>query len=73
MDRATDGATNGAHGGPTAESAHGFLDAAALVERRPLPTVGRGEYRVLTGAIVGGELQVDGDVLHLSAFQAEWP
>jgi hypothetical protein len=68
----TEGATGGANGGPTAEHAHGFLDAAAGVERRPLPTVGRGEYRALAGAIVGGELEVDGDVLHLSAFQAEW-
>jgi hypothetical protein len=68
----TDGATDGANGGLSTESAHSFLDAAAVVERRPLPTVGRGEYRALAGAIVGGELEVDGDVLHLSAFQAEW-
>jgi hypothetical protein len=62
----------GANGAPTTESARTFLDVAATVERRPLPTVGRGEYRALAGAAVGGELEVDGHVLHLSAFPAEW-
>jgi hypothetical protein len=80
--------TNGA----TPDRAHAFLDDIATVERRPLPTVGRGEYRALVrgaagdatgdatgaatgtaagalaGALVGGELEVDGRVVHLSAF-----
>jgi hypothetical protein len=44
----------------TAELAHALLCELATAERRPLPTVGRGEYRSLSGALGGGELHVDG-------------
>lgn len=54
--------------GATPERARSFLDTLDAVSRRPLPTVGRGEYRALAGAVVGGELEVDGRVVHLSAF-----
>jgi hypothetical protein len=57
--------------GATPELARSFLDQAATLERRPLPTVGRGEYRALAGAMVGGELDLDGVVVHLSAFPIE--
>jgi hypothetical protein len=56
--------------GATAELAHALLAEIATAERRPLPTVGRGEYRSLAGALVGGELHVDGRVVHVSAFPA---
>jgi hypothetical protein len=57
--------------GATPELARSFLDHAATLERQPLPTVGRGEYRALAGVMVGGELELDGVVVHLSAFPAE--
>jgi len=52
------------------ERASSFLEDLGRVERRPLPTVGRGRYRSLAGALVGGELEVAGRVVHLSAFPA---
>lgn len=61
---------NVATDGATAEVAQSFLDGMREVERRALPTVGRGEYRSLAGAVVGGELELDGRVIHLSAFPA---
>lgn len=57
--------------GATPELAWSFLEGVTTGERRPLPTVGRGTYRSLAGAVVGGELELDdGRVVHLSAFPA---
>ncbi len=56
--------------GVTAEHACAFLDGLAAAERRPLPTVGRGEYRALAGGIIGGELFAYGRAVHMSAFPA---
>jgi hypothetical protein len=47
-----------------------FLDRLHAAARRALPTVGRGEYRSLAGPVVGGELELAGRVVHLSAFPA---
>jgi hypothetical protein len=55
---------NGGAGG----IARAFLDSLIRAERRPVPTVGLGDYRSLVGAVVGGELELDGVVLHLSGF-----
>lgn len=51
--------------------AQAFLDAARQSRRTSAPTVGRGEYHVLTGATVGGELVADDALVHLAAFPAE--
>ncbi|HSH46452.1 MAG TPA: DUF6569 family protein [Longimicrobiales bacterium] len=56
--------------GVTMKKAVQFVAGMREVERRPLPTVGRGQYRALAGAMVGGELAVDGRVVHVSAFPA---
>lgn len=56
--------------GATADVARAFLAALEAAGRRSLPTAGRGEYRALDGAVVGGELRVDGRVVHVSAFPA---
>jgi hypothetical protein len=58
--------------GVTADAAAAFLHRIASAERRPLPTVGRGDYQALTGDLVGGELTLAGAVVHLSAFPADW-
>jgi hypothetical protein len=54
--------------GATPELARSFLEGVTTGDRRPLPTVGRGTYRSLIGTVVGGELELDGKVVHLSAF-----
>lgn len=55
---------------PTPDAALQFLGEVREATRDEAPTVGRGTYRVLTGAVVGGEL-LDGERLpHLSAFPA---
>jgi hypothetical protein len=54
--------------GATPDLARSFLEGVTTGDRRPLPTVGRGTYRSLAGAVVGGELELDGKVVHLSAF-----
>jgi hypothetical protein len=56
--------------GATPELARSFLEGVTTGDRRPLPTVGRGTYRSLVGTAVGGELELDGKVVHLSAFPA---
>jgi hypothetical protein len=56
--------------GATPELARSFLERVTAGDRRPLPTVGRGTYRSLVGPVVGGELELDGNVVHLSAFPA---
>jgi hypothetical protein len=56
--------------GATPDLARSFLEGVTTGDRRPLPTVGRGTYRSLVGTVVGGELELDGKVVHLSAFPA---
>jgi hypothetical protein len=53
---------------PPALEAQRFLDRLQAVRRVPSPTVGRGEYRVLTGEAIGGELLDGPRLVHLSAF-----
>jgi hypothetical protein len=71
LDRAAD--RTGASPAPVATDAsvaQTYLDAVRSAARVPAPTVGKGAYAVLTGAVIGGEL-LDGDaVAHLSAFPA---
>jgi hypothetical protein len=51
--------------------AQGYLDSVTEARRVDSPTVGLGTYRVLTGAVVGGELKAEDRLVHLSAFPAE--
>jgi len=51
--------------------AEGFVEAMRGAERTPSDSVGMGEYRILRGRALGGEL-VNGDhLVHLSAFPTE--
>ncbi len=52
-------------------AAKNFLELVRDAERLPAPPVGLGEYRVLNGKILGGELEEAGRLVHLSAFPAE--
>jgi hypothetical protein len=54
--------------GPEPEAAERFLSSVRGATRTEAPTVGRGSYRVLSGAVVGGELEDDGRTVHVSAF-----
>lgn len=67
-ERPADSAGRGASDGVTADGVRRFLDEITHAERRPLPTVGRGHYHALAGVHVGGELALEGRVVHLSAF-----
>jgi hypothetical protein len=57
----------------SAERAQGFLDSVREAKRSPSPSVGAGEYAVLSGRVVGGELMEGGRVVHVSAFPVETP
>lgn len=52
-------------------AAQGYLDSVREARRVSSGTVGMGEYRVLAGAVVGGELKDGERLVHLSAFPAE--
>jgi hypothetical protein len=54
--------------GPEPDAAERFLSSVREAVRTEAPTVGRGAYRVLSGAVVGGELEDDGRTIHVSAF-----
>jgi hypothetical protein len=54
--------------GPEPDAAERFLSSVRGATRTEAPTVGRGAYRVLSGAVVGGELEDDGRTVHVSAF-----
>jgi hypothetical protein len=63
-------AGSGAHGPPPSAEAESYFDAVRNAERAPSESVGMGDYRVLRGSVLGGEL-ADGDrLVHLSAFPA---
>jgi hypothetical protein len=49
-------------------AARSFVEAAMDANRTLAPSVGLGDYHVLTGEVVGGELGHGGRVAHLSAF-----
>lgn len=51
--------------------AQAYLDSVTAARRVDSPTVGLGTYRVLTGAVVGGELKTEDRLVHLSAFPTE--
>lgn len=58
---------------PGEERAQLYLSRINAARRVPSPTVGAGEYAVLSGSVVGGELTDVGELVHLSAFPAEVP
>ena len=62
---------DGAEGAVGKSAAEHFLEMVRDAERLPAPPVGLGEYRVLNGKILGGELEETGQLVHLSAFPAE--
>lgn len=53
------------------QAAQDYLDRVRDARRVAAPTVGGGEYAVLGGTVVGGELKEGGRVVHLSAFPVE--
>jgi len=48
-----------------------FVEALRTAAREPSETVGLGEYRILKGSVLGGELVQGGQLVHLSAFPLE--
>jgi hypothetical protein len=50
------------------EDGGAFLERVKRATRTNAPTVGRGEYRVLSGHVMGGELMDASRLVHLSAF-----
>jgi hypothetical protein len=56
---------------PETGSPQEFLGVVRGARRVIAPTVGKGRYAVLTGAVIGGELLEGDAVAHLSAFPAE--
>jgi hypothetical protein len=54
--------------GPEPDAAERFLSSVRGAIRTEAPTVGRGSYRVLSGEVVGGELEDDVRTVHVSAF-----
>jgi hypothetical protein len=55
---------------PTEDHAQLFLSRVRAARRGPSPTVGEGEYAVLSGEVVGGELNGAVGLVHLAAFPA---
>ena len=53
-----------------ASMASGFLGVVRSARRAEAPTVGLGIYRLLAGTVVGGELEHEERIVHLSAFPA---
>ncbi|MFQ5680226.1 MAG: ARPP-1 family domain-containing protein [Gemmatimonadota bacterium] len=48
-----------------------YLDAVQKATRTETPTVGLGAYRVLSGAVVGAELEDESRLVHRTAFPAD--
>ena len=61
----------GDRAGPEPDAAERFLASVRDAVRTEAPTVGRGAYRVLSGEVVGGELEDGGRTVHVSAFPVE--
>jgi len=53
---------------PTSADAEEFVQAFRRAERVPSDSVGSGEYRILRGLVLGGELVDDARTVHVSAF-----
>jgi hypothetical protein len=53
-----------------ADLAEGFIGSVREAERTPSDSVGMGEYRILRGTALGGELVDQDQLVHLSAFPA---
>jgi hypothetical protein len=67
-------AIEGPNGGATEVdrlAAEGFITAVRTARRTPSESVGVGEYRILEGSALGGELAHDDRLVHLSAFPPE--
>jgi hypothetical protein len=56
---------------PASPDADAFLAAVRSARRHPMATAGLGTYAALAGDVVGGELVVAGDTVHLCAFPAD--
>lgn len=56
---------------PPAADAELLMEALGAAERVPSNSVGAGEYRILRGRVLGGELIHDARVVHVSAFPAD--
>jgi hypothetical protein len=54
----------------TGDHAQAYLGWVNTAGRTPSPTAGAGNYSVLSGRVVGGELEVGGTLVHLVAFPA---
>ena len=54
-----------------ASVAEAFVEAARATERTPSESVGLGEYRILRGEALGGELAHENHLVHLSAFPVQ--
>lgn len=53
---------------PGVRTAQGFLDRVQRAERVRAPSIGKGEYSVLSRVVIGGELLEAERLVHLSAF-----
>ena len=53
---------------PSQPAAERFMQASQTAERVPSESVGSGEYRILRGPVLGGELVNEGRMIHVSAF-----
>ena len=56
--------------GVTPRAAQEFLDRSRGARRTRTPTVGRGEWRVLDGSVIGGELIDRHRIVHMAVFPA---
>jgi hypothetical protein len=61
------------NGSPRARlvDAQNFLDGVYAATRTEAPTVGRGTYRVLSGPVLGGELEDESRLVHQCAFPVQ--
>ena len=55
---------------PAQTDAERFMAALGEAERVPSLSVGTGDYRILRGKVLGGELVSDQQLVHVSAFPA---
>lgn len=58
---------------PSPAAAEDYLAAVHAARRSSAPTPGKGSYRVLSGAVIGAELEDGGRLVHLSAFPGARP
>jgi hypothetical protein len=58
---------------PAADAPDRYLKLVGSAKRTKAPSVGRGSYHVLSQQIIGGILEDEGEVVHLSGFPVEQP